>query len=294
MNKSVIQYSPEEVETALFILNKAIDNHRLWFDSLHTSILCDLPFAQDILHQAAHTQCDFGKWYYGDVSESITCVKEFAELEPVHKYMHDHARVLADKVNNKKSIGVEEYREFLSNQHHLIDLLTMLRDTLIQHEHCYDAVTGAINRKSVSMYIEQLFENHQRYNKVYSLAMVDVDYFKRINDQYGHLTGDQVLKYISIFFRESLRRSDCIGRYGGEEFIILFPETHIEEAHDLMDKSRTGLANKKIIVGDVAIDATVSVGISEVMNEDDDAWEAVKRADRALYKAKSSGRNCVM
>lgn len=293
MKRTVYHYSPNEVEAALNVLNLAIENHRRWSDNLHISILCKQPFAKDILDEAAHKQCAFGQWYYGEVSESIRCIKEFNELEPVHKYMHDHARHLANEVNQKKEIELEEYQTFLTNQHRLIDLLTSLRDILIQHEHCFDALTGAINRKSVSLLLEQSFENFSRYEHVYSIAMLDVDFFKKINDQYGHVTGDQVLKHISIFFGESLRRTDCVGRYGGEEFIIIFPETRKELAFDLMDKSRIDLANKKIIVGSSSIDVTVSIGVTEVMSADEDAWQAVKRADLALYEAKSAGRNCV-
>lgn len=293
MKRTVYHYSPNEVEAALKVLNLAIENHRRWSDNLHISILCKKPFAKDILHETAHKQCAFGQWYYGEVSESIRSIKEFSELEPVHKYMHDHARLLADEVTREKNIEVEEYQTFLKNQHHLIDLLTRLRDILIQHEHCFDALTGAVNRKSISLLLEQSFENFSRYQHVYSVAMVDVDFFKKINDQYGHVTGDHALKHISVFFRESLRRTDCVGRYGGEEFIILFPETRKELAFDLMDKSRIDLSNKKIMVGSSSIDVTVSIGVTEVMSSDEDAWQAVKRADLALYKAKSSGRNCV-
>ena len=293
MNRLVYQFSPNEVETALIVLNKAIENHRIWFDSLHTSIVCKRPFAKDILHSAAHKQCEFGKWYYGGVSDSIQCIEEFTKIEPVHKYMHDRARGLAELINQNEPIGLDEYQEFLSNQHHLIDLLTRLRDVLVQHEHCFDAVTGAVNRKSISLLLEQSFENMQRYQQTYSIAMLDVDHFKKVNDQYGHVVGDKVLKHIAVFFNDTLRKSDRIGRYGGEEFIILFPETSLNEAFKLMDKARIELAEKKIIVGSALINVTVSVGVSEVMSMDEDAWLAVKRADTLLYQAKSAGRNCV-
>jgi len=293
MNKLVYQYSPSEVETALNVLNKAIENHRIWFDSLHTSMLCDQPFGQDIFHKAAHTQCQFGKWYYGEVSDSIKCIDEFTRLEPVHKYMHDHARTLVETFSENKTVELSQYQAFLSNQHHLIDLLTSLRDVLVQHEHCFDALTGAVNRKSISLLLERSFENLQRYRQKYSVAMLDVDHFKNINDQFGHVVGDQVLKHISIFFRESLRKSDCIGRYGGEEFLILLPETSHSEAVKLMEKARAELAAKEIMAGNSSINVTVSIGVSEVTHTDEDAWLAVQRADSSMYQAKSSGRNCV-
>lgn len=293
MDKSVYQYSTKEIEKALNVLNKAIENHRVWFDSLHTSILCGQPFAKDILHDAAHKQCDFGKWYYGEVSESIKSINEFAELEPVHKNMHEQARELAKSITEKKVIEVDMYQSFLSNQHYLIELLSCLRDMLVQHEHSFDAVTGAVNRKSITLLLEQIFENAQRYNLNYSIAMLDVDHFKKINDQYGHVTGDHVLKKIAVFFKHALRKSDCFGRYGGEEFIVMLPQTGVDEARELMDKSRIELSDKKLVVGKSEISVTVSIGVTELMSDDEDAWQAVKRADLAMYQAKSAGRNCV-
>lgn len=293
MNKSVYQFATDEVEAALSILNTAIKHHRLWFESLHTSIICDQPFSADILHEAAHTQCEFGKWYYGDVSESIRSLKEFTALEPVHTYMHSHARDLAITSSQHKTIEVDDYNAFLNNQRHLIDLLSRLRDILIEHGHCFDAVTGAVNRRSISLLLEQLFENAQRYEQLYSVAMLDIDNFKRINDEFGHIAGDSVLKHICMYFNDSLRKSDSIGRYGGEEFLILFPETSQDFAFNLMDKVRHDMSSQKIIVGSLSIDVTVSIGITEVRSGDDDAWQAVKRADDALYQAKEAGRNCV-
>lgn len=293
MKKSVYQFPSHEVEQALHVLNTAIKNHRLWADNLHTSILCHKQFSKDILDEAAHRHCEFGKWYYGEVSESIKSIKEFAELEPVHTYMHSHARDLALLAEQNKKIEVEDYQAFLTNQHHLIDLLTQLRDILIEHEHCFDAVTGAVNRRSISLLLEQSFENMQRYGHVYSMAMLDIDFFKKINDQYGHVIGDKVLKKICIYFRQTLRKTDCIGRYGGEEFLIIFPETHKQTAFDLMSKGGEGISKDPLIIEDLSINATVSIGVSEVSKDDVDAWMAVKRADSALYKAKSSGRDCV-
>ncbi|MCW9048345.1 MAG: diguanylate cyclase, partial [Gammaproteobacteria bacterium] len=182
MKKIVYQFASDEVEAALLILNKAISHHRLWFDNLHTSIVCGLPFSKDILHDAAHKHCEFGKWYYGDVCESVRSISEFSAIEPVHAYMHSHARDLAIISSQNKKISVDDYHSFLKNQRHLIDLLTKLRDTLTEHEHCFDGVTGAVNRKSVSLLLEQTFENAKRYNQVYSVAMLDIDHFKKIND----------------------------------------------------------------------------------------------------------------
>ncbi len=295
MITTVFHFAPHELDQTLKILNDAIRNHRCWFDTLHTAMLCDLPFPEDILNESAHRCCQFGKWYYGnEVSDSIRAFKEFTELEQCHKFMHDNARELAKMCQNKQPISPAHYKSFLDNQHHLIDLLNKLHDMLIEHQHCFDALTGAINRKSISLLLEQSFESVKRYDLTFSVAMVDADHFKQINDNYGHMVGDQVLKQISMFLRQSLRKTDCVGRYGGEEFIILLPETEENAAYKVLEQCRESLSQHDIDTGNGNINVTVSIGVTQLHVDDDDAWQAVKRADFALYRAKESGRNQVV
>ena len=294
MTKSAYQLSPQELEEILTVLNQAIKNHRSWFDNLHTSIVCHQPFSRDILHEAAHTQCEFGKWYYGNSSNAVKSFKEYAALESVHQFMHDNARELAMLSSSEKPISVDAYQTFLSNQRRLIDLLTELRDILIEHQSGFDALTGAINRKAISLLLDHSFENMMRYSQGYSIAMLDIDNFKAINDTYGHSIGDQVLKHISKFLKNNLRRSDCAGRYGGEEFLILLPDTNVDTALAVLQVAREDFINTGILLADTSLHITFSAGVSQVLEEDEDAWAAVKRADDALYQAKESGRNRII
>lgn len=294
MNQTINQFAAEELEHTLQVLNDAIDNHRAWFDKLHTSILCKQPFAADILHQAAHTQCKLGEWYYSDASDAVKAFKEFWELESAHQFMHDNARQLAQRVLHKEDIPLEDYQVFLQNQHKLIELLSTMRDTLIEYRYSFDALTGSLNRKSITLLLDRAYENLCRYSQDYSLAMVDIDNFKDINDQYGHLVGDEVLRQLSEFFQKSLRRSDSVGRYGGEEFLLMFPETSVDSACEIMQVARKKIAEMTIEVEQRKINVTFSVGISDARLDDVDAWAAVKRADDALYQAKKAGRNRIV
>lgn len=291
MNQTIHQFAAEELEHTLQVLNEAIHNHRLWFDKLHTSILCKQPFTADILHQAAHTQCKLGQWYYSDASDAVKAFKEFWELESAHQFMHDNARYLAQRVLDREDIPLEQYQTFLQNQHKLIELLSTMRDTLIEYRYSFDALTGSLNRKSITLLLDRAYENLCRYSRQYTLAMVDIDNFKDINDQYGHLVGDEVLRQLSEFFQESLRRSDSVGRYGGEEFLLMFPETSIDTAYEIMQVARKKISDMTIEVEQRKIKVTFSAGISEARLSDADAWAAVKRADIALYQAKGAGRN---
>lgn len=294
MNLSVYQYAPHELEETLAVLDTAINNHRKWFDTLHTSMLCKQDFPEDILNQAAHTHCQFGKWYYGDINSTILELDKFRQLEPVHRHMHDNARRLAQACMNNQPLSVDDYQQFLKDQHKLIELLNALHTQLIEQQHCFDALTGAINRKSISLLLENTFENAQRYNLEYTVAMLDADNFKNINDKYGHLVGDHILKHICTSLQKTLRKSDCIGRYGGEEFLILLTETNQQDAFEVMDKCREILSQQSIHIADHDINVSVSIGLAQLKEDDDDAWQAVDRADIALYQAKSQGRDRVI
>jgi len=294
MQDSGYHIGHDELEQALVVLDCAINNHRLWFNNLHTSMLCKQPFAEDILNHAAHRHCKFGQWYYSDASQSIRSLKEYDEIESIHHYMHDKARKLAQLVIDEQPIPVDEYEEFLDKQHRLIELLSQMHDTLIEYQHCFDTLTGALNRKSIALLLDRAYENMQRYMQTYSLAMIDIDYFKKVNDQYGHLVGDKVLRRVSQFLRETLRRSDSVGRYGGEEFLIMLPETDLDRAAEIIEEIRKHIMNMTMQVDNHEIRIILSAGVAQGRSQDEDEWVAVKRADVALYEAKGSGRNRVI
>ena len=122
--------------------------------------------------------------------------------------------------------------------------------------------------------------------------MLDADHFKSINDTYGHQTGDEVLRAISDRCRKTLRSNDVLGRYGGEEFLIVFPETKLEEAGAVAERLRAAVADEPIKVGDHALAVTVSIGVA-AFAPGHDVEKLFQRADSALYTAKQDGRNLV-
>ena len=125
--------------------------------------------------------------------------------------------------------------------------------------------------------------------------MTDIDYFKKVNDTYGHAAGDIVLQTVSKIMRSGLREYDVAGRYGGEEFVILLPFTKIDEAKRVAERLRKAVEDKVIDISKAndetkEIRVTISIGVSELVNDD----ELIKNSDKALYKAKESGRNKVV
>lgn len=156
----------------------------------------------------------------------------------------------------------------------------------------HDSLTGLPNRESYQQRLDQEVQRFQRYGGKLSLMVCDVDLFKRINDTYGHLAGDKVLKIIAKSLQKNLRSSDFIARFGGEEFVALMPETSTDEALIVAEKLRKKIEESPFNFKKEPVQITVSFGISEIV-EGESIDEVFNRADKALYKAKESGRNQV-
>ena len=162
-----------------------------------------------------------------------------------------------------------------------------LRDEL-EHLASHDSMTGALNRRALIEACERELERCQRKNHVMSLLMMDLDHFKAINDDHGHLAGDRVLIDFVARVTALLRRPDRFGRFGGEEFVALLPETSLADARIVAERIRAGIAG----IG-VQPWCTVSIGAATSSVDDVTVDALLARADAALYQAKAAGRNCV-
>jgi diguanylate cyclase (GGDEF)-like protein len=159
-----------------------------------------------------------------------------------------------------------------------------------------DTLTGAGTRLQMNEDLESVFAHARRYDRAASLAILDVDWFKSLNDELGHLAGDEVLARIAAVIRGQLRDTDRFERYGGEEFVAILPEQSCVEAVVAIERVRhaveaAGLARNPTPLGNVT---TISAGIAELAPEDGSVLEWLARADGALYRAKKTGRNRVV
>jgi diguanylate cyclase (GGDEF)-like protein len=157
-----------------------------------------------------------------------------------------------------------------------------------------DALTGLLNRRAM---VELLAREHPRIERgqgPLSVALLDIDWFKRINDNLGHGAGDEVLRRFAAILRDQLRAADALARWGGEEFLLLMPGTHLHDAHVVLERLRSELAASAVF-SDIAPQLTVSfsAGIVEV-TEGESQDGAIDRADRALYQAKQAGRDRIV
>ena len=152
-----------------------------------------------------------------------------------------------------------------------------------------DSLTGLYNRRYILQLAEQLVENAGRYNHALSFIMLDIDHFKEFNDQFGHLEGDKALSIIGGIIKSVIRKVDIPGRYGGEEFCILLPNTMLDDAADVARRIMVSIENGTLN-SDLKKNITVSLGLSELKGGMS-LKELIKSADDKLYRAKSSGRN---
>jgi diguanylate cyclase len=157
-----------------------------------------------------------------------------------------------------------------------------------------DALTGIHNRRSLELSLKEEIERHKRYGNPLSLIMFDIDFFKRVNDTYGHQCGDFILQQIAATIEKNIRSHDILARYGGEEFCCLLPETSIEQAADLAERFRKKICQKPYRYLETSVDVTISLGVSTLTQETNTAEMLLKKADAGLYAAKNSGRNRVV
>lgn len=152
-----------------------------------------------------------------------------------------------------------------------------------------DTLTGVYNRYSINKEMDVNIKKYELYEDIFSLLMLDIDYFKNVNDTYGHDVGDYVLKELCTTIKNMIRKTDIFGRWGGEEFLLILPNTNKDEAISIATKIRNIIENHKF---DYIPKVTISIGVS-AYNEKSRKEIFLKKVDDALYKAKSSGRNCV-
>ena len=158
------------------------------------------------------------------------------------------------------------------------------------------ALTGLNNRRYMEMHLASLVEQDAAHGKPIAVLIMDIEYFKAVNDNQGHDAGDNLLREFSLRIRKSIRNIDLACRYGGEEFVIVMPETDMAVATMVAERIRRRIATEPFAIqqGARTLGVTISIGIAAIASPDDTAAAILKRADTALYRAKRDGRNRVV
>lgn len=202
--------------------------------------------------------------------------------------------VVTKKIDEKLNLKEIEYMDELANQSATTINRANVYAEILKHA-TLDALTGFYNRHQLEERIKQEIATSHRQNTPLCAVMTDIDYFKKVNDTYGHAAGDIVLQSVAKVMRSGLREYDVAGRYGGEEFVVLLPFTKLDEAKMVAERLRKSVEDKVVDISKAnnetqEISVTISVGVAELVNDE----TLIKNADKALYEAKETGRNKVV
>jgi diguanylate cyclase (GGDEF)-like protein len=224
-----------------------------------------------------------------------------------------------DQINDHKAsiknimtqAGVEEIKRLLlleidqmqNNNNIYREQLAQANDTVneqqqrmkeIQLDAKLDFLTGLANRRAFDENLRKEFERVRRYGDTFSLAMLDIDFFKKVNDEYSHVAGDNALKIIAKLLMGQTRINDVVARFGGDEFVILLPNTPLDQARIVMEKIRQKVEANTILHDGHKLKVTISAGAGEINLSAETTEDLIARVDTALYQAKKSGRNRVV
>lgn len=241
--------------------------------------------------QRAKIECSDSPLSYGSAAERQIKYSYFIPL------LTNDEVIGALLIENKNREGIEriesEFFKVVVNSLQ-VSLQNLLYNDKIRSLSMVDALTGAFNRRYMEQLLQEEIRQCQIKDKSFVLAVFDIDHFKKVNDCFGHLAGDQVLIKVSDYVRESLRLDqDLLFRYGGEEFVILLRDCCISDALNRVDEIRRGIAKLKLDAGidKEAIKVTASFGMAEYPKDGKDFEALIERADKAMYKSKKAGRN---
>lgn len=193
------------------------------------------------------------------------------------------------KYNNNEVIGILGISRDMTNEY---KYKKQLEENIEQQKQlsALDPLTEIYNRRSFFEISEKLLKISNRNHSPLTLMMIDIDLFKRVNDRYGHLVGDDILKYVTSTIQSRLRKSDIFGRYGGEEFLVLLPNTDLQGGLELAEEIRSLFSNTPYIDEKLSLRITVSIGVTQHTDETL-MRQFIEKSDSALYAAKRNGRN---
>jgi diguanylate cyclase (GGDEF)-like protein len=294
-------YSKRKIDNLTFIQNHTIPtdminqlseplkNHIQYFKTFLETLIDEKDFIN-----VSHDDCEFGKWLKLEGKEFVEEDLIYKNLKLLHKNFHNLIEI--SKSYKEKKLYKEIFFTINEVENAVLQIMNTfayLNTRILSYEFSKDPLTGALTRRGFNKIIQKHFEIAELTGLPMSVIIADIDFFKKINDTYGHLAGDEALKHFVRIVKNNLRKSDYIFRFGGEEFLILLPNTSLKEAVEVAERTRKSLENDPLTYEGKEIKITASFGVKEVSpNEPID--KIIKEADEKLYKAKESGRNRVI
>lgn len=274
-------------------------SHLEWLTDLSTAVSLR---ENRFFPETNHNLCVFDKWLLDSGKNIIQNNSKYKNISKLHENLHFIAKqiqnyILEEKPNNHIILTYLEKCEMLSLS--LGTELALIDNTLINSQASKDPLTGALNRQRLNKLYTNQLEISFATSEPFVLAMCDFDFFKKINDNYGHIAGDKMLENFVPLVKQTLRTSDMIIRYGGEEFIFILPAIKEKKARELLNEVKENFAKFVLDYENHKISTTLSIGMYEINPENcdrsffRDSNNAISIVDKKLYEAKNSGRNRV-
>lgn len=279
----------DEIEIAKFhatiLENEGIKTH--YISSPENVLEAMSEFRPDILVTDLYMQ----KYTGLEVAQVIRQMDEYISIPIIYLSTEDDSNIQSNAINS----GAEDFivkpvipEDMVSKIKNKAQRYRSMREKIQQ-----DSLTGLYNHTTIIELLSMAIVDAQRYKHRLSFAMIDIDYFKNVNDTYGHQAGDTVLKTLSRFFFQKVRKTDLIGRYGGEEFCIIFSHTSCSEATNILDDMRVKFSEIKHMNANAEFYTTFSAGVSEY-TKNINIVSLIEQTDNAMYTAKKNGRNRVI
>ncbi|WP_018693304.1 GGDEF domain-containing protein [Algicola sagamiensis] len=299
------------IEICLTVLKMIID-HITQERSSAQKFMLSINDALNTVHQAVSTSINTSETINNELHEvNHDIAKQMAQLtreaqeatslEVLKQHLTEQLIELGGSIQKKNGLEQQEYDELLASLTEMEERLTELEDEASKYrkrmteqkfKSLQDELTKLPNRAAFEERFSFEYKRWQRYENQLSIAVIDIDFFKRINDTYGHSAGDKTLQAIAKILKQNIRETDFISRYGGEEFVVIFPDLGLRELGQPLEKLRHAVEDKPFMFRDKNVQITISIGATSILSSDSKQG-IFDRADAALYESKNKGRNRV-
>ena len=286
-------FTLRDAERIVRRLGPALRAHGAWVQRVHTTLICRIPPAAEDLAPDSQPATELARWFVEEESEYIRRHPHYAEAAASYRKVRALAADLLRAIASEARIAPAAYGAFAGAVAHFEENIEALISGLWMLLSETDPLTGIATLPAMMPRLQQERDRLRRTHNVCSVCMIDLDHFKEINDRYGHAVGNTVLEAVSRYFASRLRRYDQVCRYGGEEFVIMLPDTGLEAAVPIIERLRAGLARLPVILDDgTRLTITGSFGIAPLAPTEP-VHASIEHADHAMYEAKRAGRNQV-
>ena len=292
--ETMIRVHPSELQRLYDELQEAIRSNAAWHRRLIRTLVCRLPPPAEDLAADAHLHCGFGAWLRRQGEGVLRDRPAHDAIGAAHARVHAAAaRVLAE-MQERRVVSQESFDAFAEAAARLRVELDALRHEVAVALRGRDSLTGVYGRGEILPALQEARELGRRHVQPACVAFLDLDHFKDVNDAHGHGLGDEVLAAAARCITQHLRPYDKVFRYGGDEFLLLLPGTHVDDALHSAERIRAGLAATRLgsTPAGEGLRLTASFGIA-MLDAERPVEESIARADQALLHAKATGRNRV-